>query len=244
MAMEVKGLGMPPREFAQPEWDGRALGAGTLLLYAEQGLGDTIQFMRYAPLAAARCGTLVVEYQPQLAGLLGSVAGAARIVARGESLPSFDAQLPLMSLPRVFDTTPDNVPWNGPYLRADARRVEPLARLEHVALYSLQWGEGRSQLTSLPPDMKVVDFGDRIREFGDMGALVACLDVVISVDSSVTHLAGALGVPARLLLAYAPDWRWLLERGSSPWYPSVRLFRQASDRRWEGVVRRVAAELA
>ncbi len=279
---KAKGLGMPPREFAQPEWDGSALGTGTLLLYAEQGLGDTIQFMRYVPLAAARCASLVVECQPQLAGLLRSAAGSARTVPRGEPLPSFDAHLSLMSLPRVFDTTPDSVPWNGPYLRSDPRRAEhwkrelvpgarrhvgiswagrpqywddrkrsialallaPLARLEHVALYSLQWGEGRSQLESLPPGMRVVDFGDRIRDFDEMAALAGCLDLVVSVDSSATHLAGALGIPAWLLLAYAPDWRWLLERESSPWYPSVRIFRQAADRRWEGVVQRVATELA
>jgi Flp pilus assembly protein TadD len=277
---KLKGLGMPPRDCVQPEWNGAVL-RGTLLLHAEQGLGDTIQFARYLPMAMERCGAVVLECAPQLAGLLRAAFPGARIVARGDALPAFDAHLPLMSLPRIFGTTPASVPWSGPYLKPDASRVAawrrelspaarrrvglawagsprywddrkrsialaalaPLAALEGVALYSLQWGTGTEQLATLPEGMRVTDFGDRIRDLGEAAALVAALDLVVSVDSSTTHLAGAMGVPAWLLLAHAPDWRWLLDRADSPWYPSVRIFRQASDRRWEGVVARAAAEL-
>ena len=279
---QVAGLGLPPRDFAQPQWDGAALRGATLLLHAEQGLGDTLQFMRYVPLAAARCREVIVECAPQLVELLRSVRGPARVVARGEPLPPFDAHLPLMSLPRIFATTTASVPWDGPYLHADPQRVarwkrelapgarrhvglawagrpqywddrkrsialaafEPLSRVEGVALYSLQWGEGAAQLVTRPPGLRIADFGDRIREFTDLAALMGCLDIVVSVDTVTTHLAGALGVPAWVLLPEAPDWRWLLERDDSPWYPSVRLFRQQSDRQWDGVIRRVSAELA
>lgn len=278
---KVKGLGTPPRGFAQPEWDGRDLGAGTLLLHAEQGLGDAIQFIRYAPQAAMRCRSLVVECQPPLAGLFRSAVGVSRVVSRGEQLPPFDAHLPLMSLPRLFDVTPNNILCNGPYLHADPRRVdawkreriagarhhvgiawagrpqywddrkrsialaalEPLARVAGVALYSLQWGEATAQLASLPAGMRIADFGDRIGDYSEMAALAAALDLVVSVDTSVIHLAGAMGVPAWLMLARAPDWRWLLERDDSPWYPSVRIFRQQEEGRWEGVIGRIAAEL-
>ena len=279
---KVKALDAPMPEFRQPLWDGAALPGKTLLLHAEQGLGDTIQFIRYAPLAARRCGAVILECQPQIAGLLRPIPGLSRVVARGEPLPAFDAHLPVMSLPRVFGTTVDSVPWNGPYIRADPRRIEhwrralapgarlhvglawagrpqywddrkrsiplaafaPLAGLAGLCLYSLQWGEAAAQIPSLPGGMRIRDFGDAIRDFSEMAALVACLDIVISVDTSVTHLAGAMGAPAWLLAAHAPDWRWLLDRADSPWYPSVRIFRQQRHGDWPGVIGRVAAELA
>lgn len=279
---KVKGLGMPPRDCAQPEWDGRELARGTVLLHAEQGLGDTVQFIRYVPLVAARCAAVLVECAPQLAGLLRSVPGGARILGRGEALPAFDAHLPLMSLPRIFDTTPHTVPWNGPYLSADPRRIEawrqelapaakrhvglawagnpqywddrkrsmalaalaPLAGVEGVAFYSLQWGTGSAQLGAPPARLRVADFGDRIRDLAETAALMRCMDLVLSVDTCAAHIAGALGVPTWLMLAYSPDWRWLLGRGDTPWYPSVCLFRQrAGERGWDPVVCRVADAL-
>ncbi len=277
---QVKALGTPMPAFRQPLWDGAVL-PGTLLLHAEQGLGDTIQFIRYAPLAAEHCGSVILECQPQIAGLLRAIPGLARVIARGEPLPAFDAHFPVMSLPRIFGTTVDSVPWNGPYLRADPRRVEhwrrmrtpggrlhaglawagrpqywddrkrsiplaafaPLAGVAGLSLYSLQWGEGAAQLAS-QPQLGIRDFGDAIRDFSEMAALAASLDVVISVDTSVTHLAGAMGTPAWLLAAHAPEWRWLLDRDDSPWYPSVRIFRQQKNGDWPGVIERVAAALA
>lgn len=279
---KVKGLGMPPREFAQPEWDGREFARGTVLLHAEQGLGDAVQFMRYVPLVAARCAAVVVECAPPLAGLLRSVPGGARIVARGEALPAFDAHLPLMSLPRVFRTTPETVPWSGPYLSADPRRVEawrkelapaakrhvglvwagnprnwndrrrsmalsalaPLASVAGAAFYSLQWGTGSDQLRTPPAGVRIADFGDRIRDLGETAALMRCMDLILTVDTSAAHIAGALGVRAWLMLSSSPDWRWLLGRDDTPWYPSVRLFRQRDAAEgWDPVVGRVVDAL-
>jgi len=279
---QVKGLGMTMPALREPLWDGAPLPGGTLLLHAEQGLGDTIQFIRYAALAAERCGQVLLECHPQIAGLLRGVPGLARVIARGEPRPAFDAHLPVMSLPRVFGTTVDTIPWSGPYLRADPQRVErwrrerdpaarlhvglawagrpqywddrkrsiplaqfaPLARVPEVALYSLQWGEGTAQLADLPAGMRVRDFGDGIREFAEMAALIASLDLVISVDSSSAHLAGAMGRSVWLLIAHAPEWRWLLGREDTPWYPATRIFRQGAPGDWPGVLERVAAELA
>jgi Flp pilus assembly protein TadD len=279
---KVKGLGAPMPAFGQPLWDGTALPGKTLLLHAEQGLGDTIQFIRYAPLAAQRCGTVILECQPEIAGVLRPTPGLARVVARGEPLPAFDAHLPVMSLPRIFETTVDSIPWSGPYVRADPRRVEqwrgalepgarlriglawagrpqnwddrkrsiplaefaPLFGVAGLSFYSLQWGEGAGQIASLPAGMRIRDFGNAIRDFSEMAALIASLDLVISVCTSVSHLAGALGARTWLLAAYAADWRWLLERGDSPWYPSMRIFRQRRSGDWPGVMTRVAAELA
>ena len=275
---QVKGLGTPARAFAQPLWNGEPLAGKTLLLHAEQGLGDTIQFVRYARLAAERCATVLLECQPQLAGLLRGVPGVAQVIARGEPLPQFDAHLPLLSLPRVFGTTVETVPRDGPYLRADPEKRErwrrelgegplhvglawagrpqqwddrkrsislstlaPLATLDGVSFHSLQWGEAAAQ--AVPQEMRLERYGDRIRDFSDMAALVAVVDLVVTVDTSVAHLAGALGAQTWVLLARAPDWRWLLEREDSPWYPTMRLFRQRSDGDWLDVATRVARAL-
>jgi len=283
---QVRGLGMALPDLRGPLWEGEPLPGGTLLLHAEQGLGDTIQFARYAAMAAKRCGQVLLQCHPQIAGLLREVPGLARVIPRGEPLPAFDAHLPVMSLPRVFGTTVQTIPWNGPYLRADPVLVErwrrerepakggaaarlhvglawagrpqywddrkrsiplalfaPLARVGGVAFYSLQWGQGTDQLATAPASLRVRDFGDGIREFVEMAALAASLDLVISVDSSVAHLAGAMGRPVWLLIAHAPEWRWLLEREDTPWYPATRLFRQSAPGDWPGVLERVAAEL-
>jgi len=278
---KVKGLKLDMPDFPQPLWGGGALPAGTLLLHAEQGLGDTIQFARYARLAARRCRGVVLQCQPQLAGLLRTMPGPSLVVPQGDALPAFDAHLPLMSLPWIFRTTPENIPWDGPYLFADQGRVErwrgkltrdarihvgvvwagrpqqsddrkrstrlaTLAALAQpgVALYSLQWGEAAAQAATPPPGMRITGFGDEIRDFSETAALLGCLDVVVTVDTAMAHLAGAMGVPAWVLLAQAPEWRWLLERHDSPWYPTMRLFRQDTDGDWSGPVRRIADALA
>lgn len=271
------------RRFPQPMWDGSRIAGGTILMCAEQGFGDTLQFVRYAPRVAERCAAVVLECQPQLKALLQDVAGVQRVVARGEALPRFAAHVYLMSLPRIFGTTPDTIPWQGPYVHADPQRAEqwrpliepraaarlrvgliwagnpqqwgdrsrsmslamlaPLARAAGVAFYSVQKGEAGAQAAAPPAGMKLADLTGRIRDFSDTAALLSHLDLVISIDTSVAHLAGAMGVPAWVLLSRAPHWPYQLERGDHPWYPAMRLFRQQRDGDWSEVVERVAREL-
>jgi len=272
----------PLRRFSRPMWDGREIADGAILLHAEQGFGDTLQFVRYAPLVADRCPSVVLECQPELKSLLTAVKGVRSVVAQGESLPRFSAHIPLMSLPSVFGTTLDCVPWHGPYAHADRERVAawgpsvssvparfkvglvwagrpqqwddrkrsitlamlaPLARVPGVAFYSLQKGEGSAQADSPPAGMKLLDLTARIRDFSDTAALISHLDLVITIDTSVAHLAGAMGVPVWVLVAYAPDWRYHLGRSDNPWYPTMRLFRQDRDGDWSGPIGRVAEML-
>jgi tetratricopeptide (TPR) repeat protein len=260
----VKALNTPMRPFAQPLWNGERL-KGTILLHAEQGFGDTLLAVRYAPLVAARCDRVVLDCPPQLRRLLG---------ATEEPLPPFDAHLPLMSLPRVFGTTLESVPWTGPYIRPptttlisspgpniglvwagepkqgdDRKRsvtlemLAPLGETPGATFYSLQKGAGAAQAASPPQGMRFVDLGSRIGDFADTAAFIAQLDLVVTVDTSVANLAGAMGVPTWVLLSTVPDWRYRLEGDATPWYPTMRLFRQASDGDWPDVIARVAQAL-
>jgi tetratricopeptide (TPR) repeat protein len=268
------------RPFTQPRWDGAALAGKTILLHAEQGLGDTLQFVRYAPLVKQRGGTVVVEAPGCLLPLLRSCAGIDRLVAQGSPLPDFDVQVPLLSLPAVLGTTLQTVPNAVPYLSADAALCEkwaqqmravsglkigiawqgsakyqgdrhrsialkqfaPLARLPGVRLFSLQKGYGSEQLAGVA-DWGIVDLGsnaDAAGAFTDTAAVMQHLDLVVCSDSAVAHLAGALAVPVLLALPVARDWRWLLDRQDSPWYPSMRLFRQQRWGDWHDVFARIA----
>jgi tetratricopeptide (TPR) repeat protein len=257
------------RHFRQPLWRGEELAGKTILLYAEQGYGDTIQFVRYVPLVLGRGGRVVLEVQRAVARLVGSVAGVDQVVARGEQLPEFDVQCPLMSLPWVFGTEVETIPsatpylavepeavdaararfpgeglrvgmvWAGnPRLRNDRARsipvekLDPLTRVSGVSLFSLQ------KETSACLD-GMHDAGTGFGDFADTAAMVRTLDLVVSVDTAVAHLAGALGVPVWVLLPERADWRWLEEREDSPWYPSARLFRQRMEGDWDEVVERV-----
>jgi tetratricopeptide (TPR) repeat protein len=279
----LSAFNAPVRRFAQPMWDGQPLPAGTVLLHAEQGLGDTLQFVRYAPLVAERCQGVILESQPELAPLMHGVAGVGRVVARGEPLPPFDAHAPLMSLPGVFGTTLETVPWSGAYVRASPERaarwdlnghaggarlrvglvwagrpqqwddrkrslplahLAPLAAVPGVAFFSLQVGEAAAQASSPPPGMRLIDLTSRIADFADTAALVSRLDLVVTIDTSVAHLAGAMGAPVWVLVAHAPDWRYHLAREDQPWYPSMRLFRQERDGDWSGAIARLAEALA
>jgi Flp pilus assembly protein TadD len=268
-----------PPNYPQPRWDGSALQGRTVLLHTEQGLGDTIQFIRYAPLVQRRGGRVMVAAQPALVSLLSRCAGVDQVTARDEALPSFDVYVPLLSLPALFSTTLNTVPAEVPYLAADKGRVahwrrelaalsglkvgiawqgsrgyrgdrerstrlasfEPLARLPGVKLVSLQKGAGSEQLAAAP--FPVTDVGERLDDFADTAAAVQALDLVITVDTAVAHLAGALGVPVWVVLPLAPDWRWLLGCEDSRWYPTMRLFRQTEWGRWEPVFARVAEAL-
>ncbi|PIT03740.1 hypothetical protein TSA1_25460 [Bradyrhizobium nitroreducens] len=268
--------------FTEPEWHGEPLNGRTLLLFAEYGLGDALHFVRYVPMVAARGGKIVLQVQPALAQLLRQLPDV-NVVARGEPLPPFDLQAPLMNLPRIFGTTLATVPADVPYLHPDpaklsrwraaladvtalkvgvvwagnarhkgdrqrslsAEAVLPRLVMPGVQLYSLQ-KEPRPQdapvLAALGGD--VIDLAPALGDFTDTAAAVAALDLVIAVDTSVAHLAGALARPVWMLTPYALDWRWLREREDSPWYPTMRLFRQRAPREWEDPLMRLSAALA
>ncbi|XGV97289.1 MAG: tetratricopeptide repeat protein [Leptolyngbya sp. BL-A-14] len=271
--------GWAPRSYAQPLWDGSPLNAKTILLHAEQGFGDTIQCIRYAPLVKQLGGHVIVECQPELLDLLASVAGIDQLIAQGEPIPIFDVHAPLLSLPHLLGTTLERIPVNIPYLYPPASLLPPLptpdsqlltlkigivwtgnpnhknnryrsfaidqflttCQLPGVAFYSLQKGaEADLQAISAMP---MQDVGQHLHNFNDTAAAIAQLDLVITMDTAVAHLAGALGKPVWLLLSFAPDWRWLLEREDSPWYPTMRLFRQRQRGNWQGVFEQVAAAL-
>lgn len=276
----------PLRPFTQPQWTGGDLAGRTILLHAEQGYGDTLQFLRYVPLVAARGGRVVLECPAALAPLAAAVPGVTRFVTRGEELPPFDLHCPLMSLPRAFGTTLEEIPGAVPYLRPDPQRVArwrarmaegeggdggdlrvgllwagnpgfkgdrdrsprlrpllPLFEVPGVRFFGLQMGDGRQDMAGLALP-RFTDLGAEIGDFGDSAAIMANLDLVISSCTAPAHLAGALGVPLWVLLPFSPDWRWLLEREDSPWYPTARLFRQPRRGDWATVVERVRAALA
>lgn len=270
------------RDHTQPQWRGETDVAGkTILLCAEQGFGDTIEFCRYATLLAERGATVLLEVQAPLVPLLKSLPGAAGVFAHGAALPPFDLQCPIMSLPLAFNTDLATIPARVPYLAASAEKVAlwkarlgaktkprigiawsgsptqkndrnrstTLARLAPLlsdprfAFHVLQKDIRDADRATLArfPELRV--HGDDLNDFDDTAALTGEMDLVISVCTSILHLAGALGKPAWGMLTFSPDWRWLMERADSPWYPSVRLFRQTAVGDWDGVVTRVRAAL-
>lgn len=273
---------LPERPFVQPLWDGSTLSGKTILMHAEQGLGDTLQFIRYAPLVHQRGGRVIVVCQRPLISLLRRCQGVAQVVAQGDPLPAFDTHAPLLSLPRIFRTTLENIPADVPYLEADPRLVDewraemattkdlkvgiawqgsrthrrdrgrsmplscfaPLADLPGVKLYSLQKDFGREQITQVSFGQRLVDLSPRLASFDDTAAAMMNLDLVICCDTSVAHLAGALGKPVWVATGTVPDWRWLLERDDSPWYPTMRLFRQSCRGNWQDVFERITETLA
>ncbi|MDR3435546.1 tetratricopeptide repeat protein [Telmatospirillum sp.] len=270
-----------PRGFQQPLWTGKNGHDQVLLVHAEQGFGDTLQFCRYVSLAAERT-RVILEVPRSLVGLLSTIPGIETIVARGDALPSFDYHCPLLSLPRIFGTTLANIPSQIPYLKTDPSRVSQWKiRLESITGFrvGLVWAGGpvtpRNSQRSIDPDalrvlagipdvrfislqkyatsadglksppscLDLIDWTENIEDFADTAALVAGLDLVISVDTAVAHLAGALGKPVWLLNRFFPCWRWLLGRDTSPWYPSLRQFRQSRLNDWDSVLVRVRSEL-
>jgi tetratricopeptide (TPR) repeat protein len=279
---DVPALGNPARHFSATRWSGsQSLKGKILLVHAEQGLGDVIQFCRYLPLLAAQGAFVVFEVMPSLARLLRTLPCSVRLIGRGEPLPPVDYYCPLLSLPLALNTRLDTIPAQVPYLAAEPERVahwlerlrvlpglrvgiawqgnldvekliwargrsipltflEPLAHLPGVQLISLQKGPGTEQLRKVPFGERIVDLGAELDRgpdaFLDTAAVMAGLDLVISSDTSVAHLAGALGRPVWVMLAASPEWRWGLERLDSPWYPTMRLFRQTADRDWRVVV--------
>ncbi|MBV9924881.1 MAG: tetratricopeptide repeat protein [Acidobacteria bacterium] len=263
-----------------PLWDGSPLAGRTLLLWAEQGLGDTIQFSRYVPLIRKDGGRILLRTQRQLARLLENLPGVDAVVGEDEEAPA-DFQLPLLSLARVFGTTAETIPDTVPYLSAptrdqeaaaellagagaglrvgivwasgtgylghEARDCRPadfasLARVPGVRLFGLQFGAARGELSEgLGPE--AVDLSGAVGDFATTAAFVERMDLIITVDTAMAHLAGALGRPVWVLLNGRADWRWMESREDSPWYPTMRLFRQSSPGGWAGVFGRVESAL-
>jgi hypothetical protein len=272
------------RSFAQPQWRGEAAEGRTLLVHAEQGFGDTLQFCRYVPMAAERGLRIILEVPRTLTRLLRSLPHADRIAVQGDTLPPFDLHCPLLSMPLALGTTIATIPNEVPYLRAEAIQTEAWrARLVSLATHGpkigLAWaGNPRTQVRSAtavgrwrsitpdrlapvfephglhffslqkdgaapPQHFPLVDFMSEMEDFADTAALVANLDLIISVDTSVAHLAAALGKPVWLLTCFDPCWRWLAGRRDSPWYPGLRLYQQPRPGDWDSVLTEVAGDL-
>jgi tetratricopeptide (TPR) repeat protein len=272
------------RDFAQPQWRGESAPGRTLLVHAEQGLGDTIQFCRYAKVAAARGLRVILEVQQPLVRLLRGLSGIDHVVVRGDELPAFDLHCPMLSLPWALGLTLTNLPRFEPYLHADpaqvaawktrlpqmvgpgpriglvwagnprkhARglaavdqrrsvapdRLAPLFKLRGLCFVSLQKGG-----PSAPEDFPLTDVMEEMQDFADTAALIANLDLVISVDTAVAHLAAALGKPVWLLDRFDACWRWFTGRRDSPWYPSLRIYRQPQPGDWDTVLAAVTGDL-
>jgi Glycosyltransferase family 9 (heptosyltransferase) len=269
--------------FPQPLWLGKQLIDGkTILVHVDEGLGDTIQFVRYVPMLAARGAKVVLVVDDALCPLLSELSGVSKCLSyRTGKFPDFDMYCPMSSLPLAFGTTLETVPSAVPYLPAAPRayveawkqRLGPHDRLRVGLVWSGNPKHANDHNRSLPlralspirdldatfislqkdprPEdqavlrewTEIVDLTAHLTDFVETAALVSCLDLVITVDTSVAHLAGALGCPTWILLPYTPDYRWLLNRDDSPWYPSVRLFRQTESRDYADVIQRVRSEL-
>jgi tetratricopeptide (TPR) repeat protein len=281
-----------PRVFSQPRWQGEALNGRRILIHGEQGLGDTIQFSRYASMVAERGGHVILQVQEPALRLMQSLAavrsGMVETALLGARPPEFDQKFdlecPLMSLPAIFGTTVETVPWTGAYLGADPeliaekraqfprlrlegqRRVGvawagnprykadsqrslklpalmPLLRTPGITWIALQKGPAAEQLAALPTDVSVLDGSSRDRDLAETAALMATLDLVITTDTCIAHLAGAMGKPVWILLPHLSDWRWMQRRETTPWYPTARLFRQRAPGDWAGVLDRVIGQL-
>ncbi len=258
----------------RPLWDGSSFAGKTLLVHAEQGFGDTFQFVRYLSLVAERGGKVLFECQHESLRdiLTASLRGTAFVYARGEVLPEIHLQVPLLSLPRIFGTTLETIPASLPYLVPLARDLDtwgerlqddcgfriglvwagrpkpdpkrsaslqalaPLASVPGTIFYSLQVGSEGEQAQDPPSGMILRDYTAQLTDFSATAAHMANLDLIITIDSAVAHLAGALGKPVWVLLPYAADWRWMTGRNDSPWYPGMRLFRQERPGDWSGPV--------
>jgi len=263
------------RDFAQPPWTGTEPIAGrTILVHAEQGFGDTLQFVRYVPRLAALGAKVILEVQPALHPLLSGIKGAAQVIARGERLPHFDVYCSVMSLPHAFETSLETIPTEVPYLEAPIDRIQnwrerlpatsglrvvlawagnarheqdhlrsvPLAKLDRLLDVgaSIEWISVQRDLRegdrAFLGQRHIRHVGDELADFVDTAAVLSLADLVITVDTAVAHLAGALRRPVWILLQHCPDFRWLLGRDDTPWYPSARLFRQRQFGEWDAVI--------
>lgn len=274
------------RPFDQPAWRGESFAGKTLLVWAEQGFGDSIQFVRYLPMVKAQGGTVLLHTQPALVELMRTCAGVDAVFSERDQPPAFDLQVPILDLPALFQSTLEDLPADVPYLsvpRPDQgyrptdglqRALEgargakvglawtgnpthkdnrtrsisssllaPLAAIPGVSWFSLQKIQPGSDSAPLPEALQAVDLDPHLRTFSDTAYAVDRMDLVISVDTSVLHLAGAMGCPALVMLPFSPDWRWLAKGETCPWYPTFRLYRQPQPGDWSAVVRAVVQDL-
>lgn len=269
------------KRYKEPRWDGAPLEGRTLLVHAEQGLGDSIQFVRYLPLIEDRGGRVIFLCPPPLEAMFRTLRSSVELVADAKRLPKIDVQIPLMSLPYLLGTRLETIPADVPYLAADPARMaawadefagvrdfkvgicwqgnpkhkgdryrslplttfEPLVNLPGVRFFSLQKNHGQEQLAKAPFADQITNLAPRLDSFLDTAAAMQHLDLIVCCDTSLAHLAGALGRPVWVALPRSPDWRWLLAREDSPWYPSLRLFRQRRAGQWGEVFERITAAL-
>jgi len=279
----VPGSASVVQPFREPIWLGeRPLRDKTLLIHAEQGMGDVLYAVRFVPRLVQRGARVVLQVHAALKPLLAGLEGAALVVARGEALPAFDCQCPVMSLPYVMRTELSTIPEEVPYIHAPADRVsywrarlpqsttlrvgivwcgnpafkedrrrslklaqmEPILATADVLFVSINPGIGEREQSAIAGRANVLHVGNELRDFADTAAVIAQLDLVITSDTSVAHLAGAMGRPVWIVLGFAPDWRFAHDREHSFWYPSARLFRQSAPGDWAGVIKRVQVELS
>jgi Flp pilus assembly protein TadD len=281
----IGGAAQPLPANDRPQWDGAALPGGTILLVADQGFGDAIQFSRYIPWVCGRCRDVVVAAEALMHPLIRQIHPTIELVDRWDKCPPFAAYCPLTELPRLHGTTLDKIPNHVPYLHADPARaaawrarlryliqpglrrvgiawagrpthkndfnrsaslaaLAPIAALDGIALVSLQKGAEQAAIATRFDRAPLLNVAAEIEDFVDTMAIIETLDLVVTVDTSVAHLAGAMGKPVWILLPYAPDWRWLLDRSDSAWYPTARLFRQSRPGDWSGPARQVAQALS
>ena len=271
----------PMKRFSERDWVGGSLTGRTILLTAEQGFGDTFQFIRYAALVKKRAAAVIVECQPELKQALAYTAGIDRRVGQGEPVPAFDRHAAMLSLPRLLGTNLATIPADIPYIRPDPLRVAAwrgqirrgggrnvglvwrgnpknsddrkrsmdvatiakLCGLAGINWFSLQIDATSEEIAILSRDAGVHDCAPALKDWADTAALMAMLDLVVTVDTAVAHLAGAMGRPVWVMLSAVPHWSWLRDRSDSPWYPTARLFRQEQRGDWGGVIAAIAAAL-
>ncbi|MFL5327264.1 MAG: tetratricopeptide repeat protein, partial [Microvirga sp.] len=279
----VPGSAGVVQQFREPIWLGeRTLQNKTLLIHAEQGMGDVIYALRYVSSLARQGARIVLQVHAALKPLLTGLAGTARVVARGEMLPAFDCHCPAMSLPYAMKTELATIPGEVPYIHAPAERgshwharlpqsggprvgivwcgnpafkedcrrslnlaqIEPILATADVSFVSLNPGIAERERAALAARSNVLHLGTELRDFADTAAVIAQLNLVITSDTSVAHLAGAMGRPVWIMLGFAPDWRFAHDRERSSWYPTARLFRQSAPGDWARVIERVRRELS
>jgi Glycosyltransferase family 9 (heptosyltransferase) len=277
--LRIPGKVKPKRSFTEPRWKGEPFRDKTLLLHAEQGYGDTFMFVRYAPMVKALGGKVLLLAQKQLAGVAATCSGIDAVIPEGSSMPAFDLQLPLPSLPQVFRTDLTSIPAEIPYLdvpewvpykarisgllAASAGKIrigcswagspthsrdkersmhrkllEPLHAVPGVAWHSFQFG-----VMTEAPLPGIVSLAPVLSSFSDTAYALSGMDLVITVDTALAHLAGALGIPVLLMVHFQPDFRWMLHREDSPWYPTVRIYRQPRPGDWGSVVQAILRDL-
>lgn len=280
------------RSYPEPRWDGSDLQGKTILIHAEQGLGDTFQFIRYAKLIKEKNGIVIAAVQKPLVTLMKQCKHIDRVISLDDTPPHFDVHSPLLSLPYALKTQLETIPCEIPYLYADEKLVAdwkqklaadknfkigicwqgndnyatpllratvaqksvhpkefaPICQVPGVSVYSLQKTTGTDQLKNLPDTVRIItfdgDFDQSNGRFMDTAAVIKNLDLVITVDTSISHLASGLGVPTWIMLPNPADWRWMIDRTDSPWYPNItRLFKQPTPGDWQSMIKEVAVEL-